>query len=216
MASFAFPPWTNRIRVLLGVAIGGGLVYLITFVAYGFSPKTTDVGYAPPQPVPYSHAVHAGRLGIDCRYCHSTVEQAAMAAIPAAATCMNCHKAIRATSPSLLMVRQSAAGDSAVPWVHVHDLPNYAYFDHSAHVRRGVGCVSCHDRVDKMERVTWSQPLNMAWCLACHRAPDAELRPVAFVTTMDWQPNEPRELAGAQVRLANNLNPPTDCNTCHR
>jgi hypothetical protein len=113
----------------------------VLLVWYGFSPKTTDVGYAPEQPVPYSHALHAGEMGIDCRYCHNTVESAAHAAIPPTATCVNCHAKVRARSEKLTAVRSSYATGMPVPWVRVHDLPDYVYFNHSAHVRRGVGCV---------------------------------------------------------------------------
>ncbi len=213
MARYVFPAWTNRLRPLIGIAVLGGIVYLIAFVWYGFSPKTTAVGYAPKQPVPYSHALHAGKLGIDCRYCHSTVEQAAFAAIPAAGTCMNCHKMVRPASALLTPVRAAAAGEAPVEWVQVHKLPDFVYFNHSAHVRRGVGCVSCHGRVDKMDVVTMVQPLSMGWCLDCHRNPDAALRPVEAVTKMDWTP-APGE--GAELREKNRINPPTDCVTCHR
>jgi hypothetical protein len=216
MDRYVFPAWTNRLRVLLGAGAVGGLVYAIAFVWYGFSPRTTAVGYAPEQPVPYSHALHAGKLGLDCRYCHSTVEVSAMAAVPAAGTCMNCHKTVRAASPKLTLVRQSAAGDVPVPWVRVQDLPDFVYFNHSAHVRRGVGCVSCHGRVDKMDVVTMVQPLSMGWCLECHRAPEQHLRPLEAVTTMDYQPVPDQLTVGTKLRQANGINPPTDCVTCHR
>jgi menaquinone reductase, multiheme cytochrome c subunit len=216
MDRYVFPAWTNRLRVLLAVGAIGGLVYVVAFVWYGFSPRTTAVGYAPEQPVPYSHALHAGKLGMDCRYCHSTVEVAAMAAVPAAGTCMNCHRMVRAASTKLTPVRESAAGDVPVPWVRVHNLPDFVYFNHSAHVRRGVGCVSCHGRVDKMDVVTLVQPLSMGWCLECHRAPEQHLRPPEAVTAMDWSPVPDQLTVGARLREANGINPPTDCVTCHR
>jgi len=121
------------------------------------------VGYQPVQPVPYSHALHVGQLGIDCRYCHNTVEVAAQAAIPPTQTCMNCHAKIRAQSPKLLPVRESYATGMPVHWMRVHDLPDFVYFNHSAHVRRGVSCVECHGRVDKMEVVYQQEPLSMGW-----------------------------------------------------
>ena len=188
----------------------------VVFVWLGFSPKTTTVGYAPEQPVPYSHALHAGKLGIDCRYCHSTVEVGAMAAVPSAATCMNCHKTIRTTSPALTPIRASAAGDAAVAWIRVHKLPDFVYFNHSAHVRRGVGCVSCHGRVDKMDVVRTDKPMSMGWCLDCHRAPENHLRPVETVTKMDWVPIPDQTTVGTSLRTANGINPSTDCVTCHR
>lgn len=220
MKSFVFPPWTNKIRVLLGIGGVGGLVYAVTFITYGFSPKTTDVGYMPAQPVPYSHALHAGKLGMDCRYCHTTVENAAFAAIPPTETCLNCHaKLIKASSPKLLPVRQSLATNTPVPWVKVNDLPDYVYFNHSAHVTRGVGCVSCHGRVDKMEEVYQAEPLSMGFCLDCHREPEKHLRPVAQVTNMAWSAgdDEQAQLAmGQKLKEVNHINPPTDCSTCHR
>jgi len=213
MARYVFPAWTNRLRILIAVGGIGGLTYAIAFVWYGFSPRTINVGYAPEQPVPYSHALHAGKLGLDCRYCHSTVEVSGFAAVPAAGTCMNCHKMIRATSPKLTQVRESAATDAPVPWVRVHNLPDFVYFNHSAHVRRGIGCVSCHGRIDKMEVVQTVQPLSMGWCLDCHRAPEQHLRPTAMVTAMDFK--APPGL-GEKLRDENRIRPPTDCVTCHR
>jgi menaquinone reductase, multiheme cytochrome c subunit len=215
MKSFVFPPWTNRVRVLLGAGALGGLLYAVTIVWFGFSPKTTDAGYQPKQPVPYSHALHVGKLGLDCRYCHSTVEVAGHAAIPASETCMNCHKTIRAQSPLLQPVRDSVATNTPVPWVRVHDLPDYVYFNHSAHVTRGVGCVSCHGRVDKMEEVYQDKTLAMGFCLDCHRAPENHLRPQEMVTKLDWQPEDQLAM-GQKIKAENHINPPTDCSTCHR
>ncbi|MGE5235250.1 MAG: cytochrome c3 family protein [Acidobacteriota bacterium] len=213
---FVFPRWTNWLRPTLAAVLVITPVYVVILVWLGFSPKTTDVGYQPQQPVPYSHALHAGELGIDCRYCHNTVERAAYAAVPPTQTCMNCHAKIRATSPKLLVIRESYATGLPVPWVKVHDLPDYVYFNHSAHVRRGVGCVECHGRVDKMEVVSQVKELSMGWCLDCHRNPDRHLRPPELVTKMDWVPPENPAVYGAQLRKANNINPPTDCWTCHR
>jgi hypothetical protein len=216
-STFLFPKWVDRLRDVLGIVLLGVVpLYLVALVWYGGSPKTTDVGYAPVQPVPYSHALHAGEMGIDCRYCHTTVEQAAHAAIPPTQTCMNCHAKIRALSPKLAPVRDSYATGMPIPWVKVHDLPDYAYFNHSAHVRRGVGCVECHGRVDKMDVVYQAQPLSMGWCLDCHRNPEPRLRPPELVTKMDWQPTEDRATLGKRLREANNINPSQDCSTCHR
>ena len=218
MSLFIFPRWANKTKHIVGVALAGAPVYLTAFVWYGFSPKTTDVGYMPNQPVPYSHALHAGELGIDCRYCHNTVEKAGMAAIPANATCMNCHKMIWTKSPNLLLVRESAATNKSIEWLKVHDLPDYVYFNHSAHVTRGVGCVSCHGRVDQMAVVYQKETLSMGWCLDCHRAPEQHLRPPETATQMEWKPpnNEDRVAFGTKFRTANHINPPTDCSTCHR
>ncbi len=129
---------------------------------------------------------------------------------------MNCHARIRTTSPKLLPVRESYATGLPIPWVRVHDLPDYVYFNHSAHVRRGVGCVECHGRVDTMEVVTQVHRLSMGWCLDCHRHPEPHLRPPEMVTKMDWVPPGDPETYGRQLRRANNINPSTDCWTCHR
>lgn len=216
MKLFVFPRWANKTTTLAGVLLGGSPFYLTAFVWYGFSPKTTDVGYMPKQPIPYSHALHAGQLGLDCRYCHNTVEKTGHAAIPPTATCMNCHKSIRSDSPKLLPLRESAATNQPIEWVKVHDLPDYAFFNHSAHVTRGVGCVSCHGRIDQMEEVHQEKPLSMSWCLTCHRAPERYLRPPEEVTNMTWKaPGDP-EAYGALLREQNNINPNTSCSTCHR
>jgi len=191
-------------------------VYVVGLLYYGGSPQTGRVGYSPTQPVPFSHALHAGQLGLDCRYCHTTVEKAATAAVPPTATCMNCHERIAPTSRKLLLVRESFASGAPIPWVRVHDLPDYVYFNHSAHVTRGVSCVSCHGRVDQMEQVVEVQPLTMAWCLECHRNPDSHLRPPEFATDLDWVPDEDAAAVGRRVRTQWNINPSTDCSTCHR
>jgi len=215
MNPFVFPRWANKTRALAGMLLGGAPVYLTFLIWYGASPKTTDVGYEPVQPVPYSHALHAGELGLDCRYCHNTVEQAAHAAIPATATCMNCHKSVHTKSDKLAPVRASAETGSAVEWIKVHDLPDYVYFNHSAHVTRGVGCVTCHGRVDQMEVVYQHEPLSMGWCLDCHRNPTPNRRPVSEVTNMKWTPPRDARLLAAQLG-GRPVNPPTDCSGCHR
>jgi len=213
---FLFPQWTNSLRPWLGVVLVGLPVYLVVLVWLGGSPKTTDVGYAPQQPVPYSHALHVRQLGLDCRYCHNTVEVSAVAAIPPTQTCMNCHAKIRTESPKLLPIRESFATGKPVAWVRVHDLPDYVYFNHSAHVSRGVGCVECHGRVDAMEVVAQVAPLSMGWCLDCHRDPDPHLRPPEQATSMTWTaPGDPREY-GRQLREASRIEPSTECWTCHR
>lgn len=211
-----FPPWMDRAVRLGGIVAVLGALYLAALVALGASPRTTDVGYQPVQPVPYSHAVHAGRLGIDCRYCHTGVETAARAGVPPTQTCMNCHAKIRAESPKLLPVRESYATGMPIPWIRVHDLPDYVYFDHSAHVRRGVGCVECHGRIDQMEVVYQSQTLSMGWCLDCHRNPAPRLRPPELVTKMDWAPTEDPSVLGRRLQEELNIRPSTDCSTCHR
>jgi menaquinone reductase, multiheme cytochrome c subunit len=213
---FLFPKWTNLLRPGIVIAAVGGLVYVTVIVTFGFSPKTINVGYKPQQPVPFSHRLHAGELGMDCRYCHNTVERTARAAIPPTQTCMNCHASVRTKSEKLTPVFQSYATGMPVEWVRVHDLPDYVYFNHSIHVDRGVPCVACHGRIDTMDEVRQVQPLSMGWCLDCHRAPEKYLRPPALVTKMDWQPDGDQMALGRQLRKTYHINPSTDCITCHR
>jgi hypothetical protein len=214
MKPFVFPRWANKTVHIAGAVLGIAPLYLIGLIWYGASPQTLDVGYAPTQPIPYSHALHAGELGIDCRYCHRTVEEGAHAAIPSTETCMNCHSKVKTNSEKLAPLRESWSKGTAVEWTKVHDLPDYVYFNHSAHVRRGVGCVSCHGRIDQMPVVTQEKPLSMGWCLDCHRAPEEHLRPTSEVTNMTWQSSSPNQ--GLELRKANHINPSTDCSTCHR
>jgi hypothetical protein len=216
MDTYVFPKWTNFLRPALAIVLGAVPIYTIAIVYFGFSPGTRSVGYQPEQPVPYSHAVHAGELGIDCRYCHTSVESAAHATIPPTQTCMNCHKLIRTESEKLAPVRNSYETGLPVEWVRVHNLPDFVYFDHSAHVRRGVGCVSCHGRVDKMEVVSQVEPLTMGWCLECHRDPDRHLRPVEYITQLDWVPEDDALTLGRRLRDEKNIHPSDDCSTCHR
>ncbi len=213
---FVFPKWTNWLREAAGLAAVGGLVYATVLITGVFSPENSAIGYAPVQPVPYSHALHAGDLGIDCRYCHTGVETHAKAVIPPTATCMNCHLNVKTESEKLAPVRKSWETGEPLEWVRVHDLPDYAYFNHAGHIQSGVGCVSCHGRVDRMEVVEQVKPLTMGWCLECHRDPDASLRPREFVTDMDWVPAGDPAVLGAQLRAEHGINPSTSCTTCHR
>jgi hypothetical protein len=202
-----------RAAVLAVVAGGAGTLALALYLSH---PQVRETGYAPLQPVEYSHKLHAGDLGMDCRYCHSTVEQAAYAAIPATEVCMNCHTRVKADSPLLQMVRESYATGQPIPWVKVHRLPDYVYFNHQAHVTAGVGCVTCHGRVDQMMVVRQVEPLTMAWCLDCHRDPAPRLRPRERVTEMNWHPDrDPAEL-GREIAAANRIAPPVNCSGCHR
>ncbi len=227
MQRFHFPSWTNKLVAVLLATVLLGLGYIGAVGAYGTAPGTIQVGYSPKQPVPFSHKLHAGTLKMDCRYCHNTVDRAAHAAIPPTATCVNCHSAagtdgsvatasVFAKSPKLLPVRESQVTGKPIPWVRVHNLADFVYFNHSAHVNRGVSCVSCHGRVDKMDQVTQVQPLTMAWCLDCHRNPEPNLRPQEYITQLDWQPGEDPAVVGSAVREQLNINPSTSCSTCHR
>lgn len=212
-----FPKRLDSLRPAIGALLGVLPVYALVLLYYGGSPRTTNVGYAPEQPVPYSHALHAGQLGIDCRYCHTSVEDSAYANIPPTATCMNCHAGIHTESPKLAPVRASRVTGMPVRWIRVHDLPDYAYFDHSAHVRRGVGCAECHGGVGEMEVLFQVQPLNMGWCLGCHRDPGPRLRPLDQITNMAWLPPEDDDgTLGRDLRKRLDIDPPADCSACHR
>jgi hypothetical protein len=184
--SAIFPKWANWLPLVLGVgaALTGGAVTL--GVTYYFTPKYTRVGYEPVQPVPFSHAVHAGQLGMDCRYCHSMVDKTWVANIPAASTCMNCHNQVLKDDPRLALVRESAATGKPIPWMQIHITPDYVYFNHSVHVARGISCVECHGRVDQMNEVYHAKPFSMSFCLDCHRDPAAHIRPTDKVTDLGW------------------------------
>ena len=208
-----FPAWTNTIRPHLVLGALGALVYVTVVITYGMSPTTLYRGYQPEQPIPFSHKLHAGDLAIDCRYCHSTVEKSAEAAIPPTSTCLNCHARIAPESPKLELLREVAVSGEAIPWIRVHDLPDFVYFNHSIHVKQGVGCETCHGRVDRMPLMLQKSSLQMEWCLDCHRNPEPNLRDPEKVTEMGYIP-QPGE--GAAVMKSLNINPPTDCSTCHR
>lgn len=212
---FKFPKWTNTLKPVL-LVLPLVPLYGIFLLYFGFWPTATHVGYMPEQPVQYSHLLHAGEMGMDCRYCHNTVDQAAHAAVPPTSTCMNCHSNIATESLKLTEVRESFATGMPIEWVKIHDLPDYVYFDHSAHVNRGVSCVSCHGRVDQMEVVFQAEPLSMAWCLECHREPEKYLRPLEHVYDLDWVPDEDQVIIGQRIKDLYNINPSTECSTCHR
>lgn len=179
----------------------------------------TRASEAREQPVPFSHAHHVGGLGIDCRYCHTSVETSSFAGIPPTKTCMNCHQQIWSTSPELEPVRESFRTGRSIEWTRVHDLPDFVYFDHSIHVKKGVGCETCHGRVDRMP-LTWQEAsLRMAWCLDCHREPEKYVRPREHIFSMGYQPPEDQLEMGrklvAEYKIldAHTL---TSCSTCHR
>ena len=204
--------------LFLGGAVTAGFWYY-------FTPKYTRVGYEPIQPVFFSHKTHAGDLGIDCRYCHSFVEVAAHSNIPTTQVCMNCHIQVRKESPLLAPVRESWQTGRPIEWIQIHKTPDYAYFNHSAHVNRGVSCVSCHGDVTEMDVVYQHESQSMEWCLDCHRHPEHALRPVDQVTNLKWKPpqQEGESLKKAQERLGRELiekwriSPPDlNCAGCHR
>ena len=205
----------------VGAALSGGA--MTVGVWYYFTPKYTRVGYEPVQPVPFSHKVHAGELGIDCRYCHNGVEKSWFSNLPGASTCMNCHSTVLKDDPRLAIVRESAATDKPIPWVQIHVVPDYAYFNHSVHVRRGISSVECHGRVDQMDEVREEKPLSMSFCLDCHRNPAAHIRPVDKVTDLGWKwssdPDRNEQMQdenGPKLVRDMKVQSLTDCSACHR
>jgi len=176
----------------------------------------TQQGVARDQPVPFSHQHHVGGMGIDCRYCHSSVENAAYAGIPPTKTCMNCHAQIWSDSPTLEPVRESFRTGRSIEWVRVHDLPDFVYFNHSAHVNQGVGCTTCHGAIDKMPLVMLHASLQMEWCLECHRAPERFVRPREEVYSVAWQPPADQIEKGKELVARYAIKARTSCSTCHR
>jgi hypothetical protein len=212
-----FHPSTNtlsRLSIFGAVFVLAALLWLLAAIER--SPYLTQADVVREQPVPFSHKHHVNGLGIDCRYCHTTVEESAFAGIPPTKTCMTCHSQIWADSPMLEPVRASFRADTSIPWTRVNDLPDFVYFDHSIHVNKGIGCVTCHGRVDQMP-LTWrAHPLTMEWCLECHRAPERFVRPRAQVFRMDWEPPRYRLALGQQLVREYHIQPNTSCSTCHR
>ncbi len=213
-----FPRELNALPVKVGMGLTVVAVLVVAAVWYYFTPKYTRVGYMPTQPVAFSHALHAGQLGIDCRYCHSQVENSSHSNIPTTQTCMNCHSAIQTTSPKLARVRESWEKGKPIEWVQIHKVPDHVYFNHAAHVNRGVSCVSCHGKVNEMEVVYQDQPQSMGWCLQCHRAPENHLRPLDKITDLNWKPpaGTTQQDLGGRLKEQWNVHPPTQCAGCHR
>lgn len=212
-----FHPSTNTIS---RVSIFGGALFLLglLWVLYGVnsSAYVTGVGVAVGQPVPFSHKHHVSGIGIDCRYCHSSVEQSAVAGLPPTETCMSCHSQIWADSPMLEPVRASFREGRPIEWIRVHDLPDFVYFDHSIHLNKGIGCASCHGRVDQMPLMWKVETLNMEWCLDCHRQPERYVRPREEVFNMAWTPPADQLARGRELVAKYQIRKMTDCSTCHR
>ncbi len=218
-----FPKWTNSLPLLLlvGAALAGAGV--TAGVAVYFTPKYTRVGYQPVQPVPFSHRIHAGQLGVDCRYCHNGVEKSWFANLPGASTCMNCHNVVLKDDPRLQIVRDSATNNTPIAWVQIHHVPDYVYFNHSVHVTRGISCVECHGRVDTMDEVRETKSLSMSFCLDCHRDPASVIRPPDKVTKLDWQWSTNsaeaahlQEVNGAKFVHDWKVESLQSCSACHR
>jgi hypothetical protein len=220
---FFFPRWANYLFPAALIVSIGVLTYLPLVLTLGLSPKTRAVGYQPKQPIPFSHAVHAGKMKMDCRYCHTTVEKAGFAAIPPTKTCLNCHASIKSESKLLEPMRVSYQEGTPLRWIKVHDLPDFVYFNHSAHLNKGVACVTCHGQIDQMEEVEQAKPLSMAWCLECHRSPERHLRPRDQVTNMSWDAmaatGKSQSDLGTALAAEYHVQSPqfmSSCTTCHR
>lgn len=211
-----FPEWVNKLPLVTVIAAIAIVAIVSGFFWYYGSPKSTEIGYRPHQPVPYSHKLHAGDLGLDCRYCHSSIERSPIANVPPTQTCMNCHRLILTASEKLLPVRESWADQRPIQWIQIHKLPDYAYFNHSAHLAAGVGCASCHGNVADMEMVMQVQPLSMGWCLDCHRNPGPALRPREELTNMKWTPPADQADFAARMIREKQIAPPVECSGCHR
>ncbi len=213
-----FSPKIDKIFWQVVVSLGLAAVLWIGVSYYYFSPEYVRVGYQPEQPVPFSHKLHAGQLGMDCRYCHTKVEKSPHANVPATQTCMNCHLHIKKNSPLLAKVRESWKTGKSIRWKRVHRLPDYAYFNHAIHVNRGVSCVSCHGKINEMKVVYHAKPLSMGWCLECHRNPEKYIRPRDQVTNLDWQPPEGKTQIeiGTELKAKWKICPPENCQGCHR
>ncbi len=202
--------------LLLGLLLGASAAVL-AWRGWTAGPHRLDEHVE--QPVPFSHQHHVGQVGLDCRYCHDSVENEAFAGIPAVSVCMTCHSQLFTDQPMLQPVVDSwRRGVAQLKWARVNDLPDFVYFNHSIHVAKGVGCVSCHGRVDTMPLTARVKPLSMQWCLDCHRNPAPNLRPKDKVFAMDWHPQHPKQLAMDLVKRYHILPPArlSDCSICHR
>jgi len=211
-----FPKWSNKAAKSAPLILVLLAIFGVFAVWYWWSPKNLDVGYRPDQPIPFSHKQHASNLNIDCMYCHNQAEKSPFAGVPATSTCMNCHTH-QSNKDSLLLagLMRSFNDGTPIPWKRIHKVPDYAYFDHSAHISVGIGCISCHGRIDQMIKVRQEEPLSMSWCLDCHRNPAPHLRPVNEVANMNYHQSDAYKKAALEKAKA--LNPPIEsCSGCHR
>jgi hypothetical protein len=215
--SALFPPRSNAIfRWVLVVLVAGAAGTVGAAMLYWRTPYGTSQFEEIQQPVQFDHRHHVKDDLIDCRYCHSSVDRASSAGIPSTALCLNCHAQVWNKSPLLDEVRASWFSGKPIEWVRVHQLPDFVYFNHAAHVNKGVGCVECHGRVDQMPAILKAQPFTMQWCLDCHRNPYARLRPLEEVTSMTWQPEGDPEAQGRDLAKRYDVKPRINCTTCHR
>ncbi|MEE2658149.1 MAG: cytochrome c3 family protein [Candidatus Latescibacterota bacterium] len=207
--------WAARASILaVVVLVGGALSVLLNINRLDY---VSFVGVARDQPVPFSHKHHVTGMGIDCRYCHTTVEEAPFAGIPPVETCMTCHSLVWTEAPLLEPVRAAFRDNKPLQWTRVHDLPDFVYFKHDIHINKGIGCVSCHGQVDQMPLMWKENTLNMEWCLECHRNPEKHIRPREHVFDMNWTPSGDQEKLGAQLveDYGVQVQQLTDCSVCH-
>jgi len=205
--------WLRGAVALLGLVVVGGVALVVMWQR---GQQANDVARTPPQPVPFSHKHHVAQLGIDCRYCHASVETSADAGLPGTHVCMTCHSQIWSNAPMLAPVRASLARNRSLAWQRVARVPDYVYFRHDIHVAKGVGCSECHGRIDRMSLTYRAVAFRMDWCLGCHRDPGPRLRPVSAVTDLDWTPppgGQPSLVAAYHIKSAGDL---THCAVCHR
>ena len=212
-----FPPWSDSLfRLALGgaaAALGGALLALMVYVR---SPWKRHQDAPVPQPVQFDHRHHVQDDGIDCVYCHSTVTSSPTAGMPSTGKCMGCHSQIWNQSILLEPVRRSWFSGTPIPWNRVTSIPDFVYFNHAIHVNKGVGCVTCHGRVDQMPAVHKVAPMTMGWCLECHRLPEPHLRPLSAITDMGWDPGGERDAIGARLAKEYGVRHITNCTGCHR
>lgn len=212
-----FPRWSNAaFRTVVALVAGGGALAVGGLLIFPQTPFATGQQDQVVQPVQFDHRHHVSDEGIDCRFCHSTVDRGPSAGIPAAGLCMGCHGQVWRRSPMLNLVRESYYSGQPIPWRRVHRVPDFVFFNHAIHVNKGVGCESCHGRVDQMAAVHQSAPLTMAWCLDCHRHPERNLRPLENITDMGWRPPRPQEEFGRELMARYGVVSRENCTTCHR
>jgi hypothetical protein len=203
-----------RVSIFGAIFAVAGLLWLIAQVHR--SPWNTDQDVAREQPIQFSHERHVGGNGIDCRYCHTSVEDSSFAGIPPTKTCMNCHSEVFANAPFLAPVRTSFESGRALEWTRVHDLPDFVFFDHSIHVNKGVGCTTCHGPVDRMPLMWQARSLQMEWCLECHRSPERYVRPREAVFAVDYETPANQYELGARLVEEYQIQKLTACSTCHQ
>ncbi|HZT69442.1 MAG TPA: cytochrome c3 family protein [Terriglobia bacterium] len=213
-------PFHPRANIIFRLCLLGAVLFFafVTWAGYLVvrSPYETMQNVPREQPVPFSHEHHAGGLGIDCRYCHISVERSSFAGIPPTKICMNCHSQMWATSPALEPVRASYRSGKSIQWTRVHDLPGFVYFSHDIHIHKGIGCSSCHGRVDKMPLTWQAQPLTMEWCINCHTNPEQQVRPRQEVFNMEYTPPPDQLALGTKLVREYHIRRLTSCSTCHR